>query len=766
MNFFRQGSIKKKLTLIIMVISSTALLLACLAFIVYDLITFKNQMTEDLNSVAEIIGTNSAAALDFDNQNDAEETLMGLKVKGHITSACIYKLDGEVLAQYHRDDKPIDSSHPKPKISGFEFTKNRLHVFHEIFLDENKIGTVYLQSDLDELNARPKRYAVIILAVLGASMLAAFLMTSRLQRIVSEPIRSLANTAKKVSDNKDFSVRAEKFSNDELGFLTERFNEMLTQIQDRDNTLQKIQTQLKKQAKKLQVELKGRKEFEKALSKSEERFKDLFDNAPDMYIIMDPNGVIIDFNQRVLKVLGYKSEDIFGKPLKNIVHHEDTYTTGKYIQKIRESGQPPKNIEVRLIHKNGQSFWVSKESSLSKDSDGKLLSVRLICREITENKRLQEELDRARRLESAGRLAGQISHDFNNLLGPLAAYPTLIREELPEDHPVLGMLDEMESAAMKIAEINQQLLSLGRRGHYPRELVDLNQLIENNITMSQSLNKKIVFNTKLESNLFLIKGGGAQLTRALTNLILNAHEAMQGKGIVRIQTQNVYLDKQLGGYQTINRGEYVKLDISDRGSGIKPDLMQKIFDPFFTTKIMDRMRGSGLGLSVVHGIIEDHNGYITVKSLVKKGTTFSLYFPVSRDQETESTDTIEKIEGGDESILIVDDDPIQRRVTSQLLTRLGYDIHTVTSGEQAVDYVKEKTQDLLLLDMVMDGIDGTETYKRILQLHPQQKALVFSGYAKTNRVRTALKLGAGGFISKPISLSSLAQAVRIELDKN
>ena len=320
------------------------MLLACLAFIVYDLITFKNQMTEDLNSVAEIIGTNSAAALDFDNQNDAEETLMGLKVKGHITSACIYKVDGEVLAQYHRDGKPIDSSHPKPKISGFEFTKDRLHVFHEIFLDENKIGTVYLQSDLDELNARPKRYAVIILAVLGASMLAAFLMTSRLQRIISEPIRSLANTAKKVSDNKDFSVRAEKFSNDELGFLTERFNEMLTQIQDRDNTLQKIQTQLKNQTKKLQVELKGRKEFEKALSKSEERFKDLFDNAPDMYIIMDPDGIIIDEKEKKDDIK-WHVEEYFPRLVRGCLMHglikEDSAYTG-VVETVMRWGYKPK----------------------------------------------------------------------------------------------------------------------------------------------------------------------------------------------------------------------------------------------------------------------------------------------------------------------------------------------------------------------------------------------------------------------------------------
>lgn len=176
------------------------------------------------------------------------------------------------------------------------------------------------------------------------------------------------------------------------------------------------------------------------------------------------------------------------------------------------------------------------------------------------------------------------------------------------------------------------------------------------------------------------------------------------------------------------------------------------------------MRGSGLGLSVVHGIIEDHKAYITVESRVGKGTTFSIYFPAARDVTVEESKTLEKAKGGTESILIVDDDPIQRRVTGQLLKRLGYKIRTAKSGEQAVELVTIHPQDLLILDMVMDGIDGTETYRQILSFQPRQKAIVLSGYAMSKRVRQAMRLGAGGFISKPISLQALASAVRDELD--
>jgi len=255
------------------------------------------------------------------------------------------------------------------------------------------------------------------------------------------------------------------------------------------------------------------------------------------------------------------------------------------------------------------------------------------------------------------------------------------------------------------------------------------------------------------------------LTRALTNLLNNAKEAMQGTGVLAIKTKNVYLDKPLKGYQTVKRGEFSKLEISDTGTGIEPEILDKIFDPFFTTKKMDRMRGSGLGLSVVHGILQDQKGYITVDSSPGQGTTFSLFFPATRKIESEVTKFIEKTKGGNESILIVDDDPVQRKVAGQILKHLGYKVYAVSSGEKAINYVKNHPQDLLVLDMVMDGIDGAETYRKILEFQPEQKAIILSGYAISQRVQEALRLGAGTFVSKPVTLKALVTAVRDELDK-
>jgi CheY-like chemotaxis protein len=325
------------------------------------------------------------------------------------------------------------------------------------------------------------------------------------------------------------------------------------------------------------------------------------------------------------------------------------------------------------------------------------------------------------------------------------------------------MVDEMESAALKIADINQQLLALGRRGHYSMEDVHVNELIINLIASQPQFRHKSI-HQDLDQELLPIKGGAAQLTRALTNILLNAVEAVQDGGIITVRTRNTYLEHPLDGYETIRRGEYVLIEIVDTGVGIKSDHMDKIFDPFFTTKRMDRMRGSGLGLSVVHGIVNDHHGYVCVDSKPNEGAKFAIYIPISRSKNVPVKEIFEDIRGGKESILIVDDDPMQRKVTSNLLNRLGYKVHSVNSGEEALDYVRKTPQDLLILDMVMDGIDGTETYERIIKMQPGQKAIMLSGYAKSKRVEKALKLGAGGFVPKPVSLKSLALAVRKELD--
>jgi CheY-like chemotaxis protein len=236
-------------------------------------------------------------------------------------------------------------------------------------------------------------------------------------------------------------------------------------------------------------------------------------------------------------------------------------------------------------------------------------------------------------------------------------------------------------------------------------------------------------------------------------------------GKISISAENRYIDRPIRGYDNVDEGDYITLTVSDTGTGISPEDMESIFEPFYTKKVMGRS-GTGLGMAVVWGTIKDHRGYIDVKSAKGKGTTFTLYFPVSRKDlpKDKSLLSIEDYMGKGELVLIVDDVAEQRDIASRILKRLGYSVRTVSSGEEAVDYMKDNSANLLLLDMIMDpGIDGYETYKRILKFHPNQRAIIVSGFSETKRVKEAQRLGAGIYVKKPYLLEKIGLAIKGEL---
>jgi CheY-like chemotaxis protein len=238
-------------------------------------------------------------------------------------------------------------------------------------------------------------------------------------------------------------------------------------------------------------------------------------------------------------------------------------------------------------------------------------------------------------------------------------------------------------------------------------------------------------------------------------------------GKISITTKNKYLDKTMTGYESVKEGDYAVLSVSDNGAGISREYLEKIFEPFFTKKVMGRS-GTGLGLAVVWGTVKDHNGFVDVETTEQKGTTFKLYFPVTRKelQKTEGAVSIEEYISNGEKILVIDDVGSQRHIATSLLKKLKYNVEAVSSGEEAVEYMKEKSADLLILDMIMDpGIDGLETYKRILEIHPNQKAIIASGFSETDRVKEAQRLGAGTYIKKPYTFEKIGLAVKAELEK-
>lgn len=344
--------------------------------------------------------------------------------------------------------------------------------------------------------------------------------------------------------------------------------------------------------------------------------------------------------------------------------------------------------------------------------------------------------------------------------------------DLPKDSPLRKPILTIQKSGEKAAVIVQDLLTLARRGVSITDVLNLNHIISEQLK-SPEFEKLISFypdvkaKTDLEKDLLNIKGSAAHLSKSVMNILSNAAEAMPGGGTVLISTENLYLDRPIKGYNHVESGEYVTVTFSDTGMGIPEEDAKRIFEPFYTKKVMGRS-GTGLGMAVVWGTVKDHKGYIDIQSMVGKGTTFTLYFPVTREEiaKDESLLPIVDYMGKGELILVVDDVEEQREIATGMLRKLGYSVTSVSSGEEAVEYLKTDSADLIVLDMIMDpGINGRETYERIISLYPNQKAIIASGFSETDDVKAAQKLGAGQYIKKPYTLEKIGIAVKDELKK-
>jgi PAS domain S-box-containing protein len=389
-----------------------------------------------------------------------------------------------------------------------------------------------------------------------------------------------------------------------------------------------------------------------------------------------------------------------------------------------------------------------------------------------ERQRLEERLRRAEKMEAMGTLAGGVAHDLNNVLGVLVGYSELLLMEISEENPLRSHVSNILQSGHRAAAIIQDLLTLARRGVTVSEIVNLNEVISDcfktpEFEKLKAYHPRVNFKNHPAQDLMNVKGSPVHLSKTIMNLLLNAAEAISDHGEVTILVENRYLDKPIRGYDDIREGDYVVLRISDNGKGISSKDIGKIFEPFYTKKIMGRS-GTGLGLAVVWGTVKDHGGYIDVRSEEGKGSIFTLYFPVTREEKTKGQPSIspESYQGRGESILVVDDVKEQRELAATMLSRLGYRVNAVSSGEEAVTYLKTNRVDLLVLDMIMDpGMDGLETYQRALELNPKHRAVIVSGFSETDRVKKAQGLGAGAYVRKPYIQEKIGLAVRRELDR-
>ncbi len=504
------------------------------------------------------------------------------------------------------------------------------------------------------------------------------------------------------------------------------------------------------------------------LASEKEKLDITLDAISEGVISIDNYGKIAYMNKAAEIYTGWLSDTAVGENINeifNCVDSKSRHISPDFIQRVIGYGEiVSREEDLTLISRDGRERTISQSIAPIRSGDSRIVGAVLIFKDLSESRRLLEFAGRAHRLETAGKIAGQVAHDFNNLLAPIMAYPHFIRDLFPENGLVQKYAGAIEKSAERMADINQQLLALARGGHNMPEPLDLNNIVIQVINQFDDFPSTLAVETVLDKGLAPVKCASSQIQRALTNLVSNAREAMEDIGRLTIKTENYYVDQLSPERARVPKGKYIKLSVTDTGIGIPPENIARIYDPFFSTKTAEQIRGSGLGLSVVHSVIEEHHGYIDCQSVQGKGTSFHLYFPVVRVKAEKAE--ISEIQGAGQRVLVVDDDPIQRDVILELLRELGYAAAAVSSGEEAIDFIRGNPLDLLILDIFMPhGIDGTETFRRAREINPGQKAIMISGFARSTRIDEALNLGAGALVQKPLRITQLAMAVRDELGK-
>ncbi len=513
------------------------------------------------------------------------------------------------------------------------------------------------------------------------------------------------------------------------------------------------------------VDITERKKFEAALQESEERYRRLFEDSKDMIIMTTPEGKYLDANPSAVNALGYDSKEELLQ-----VAVADTYYNRqdrKKFQQIIARDGFIKNYELELRKKDDTPFTTVVSSTPLRDQDGNIIAYQSIIRDVTERRRLEQQLFQAQKMESIGTLAGGIAHDFNNILAGILGYASFMKTKIDQSHQFYNYINTIEKSSQRAAELTAQILAFARGGKYDIKPININTIVNDTVKIiGRTVDKSIEVATRLDQSLPTVDADASQLQQALMNLFVNARDAMPGGGRLVIETRlantsEVRAEPGASSHQF----QYITLSVSDTGHGMDKSVQQRIFDPFFTTK--EKGKGTGLGLSMVYGIIDNHDGFMRVQSKPRKGTIFSIYLPVSgKPEETAQKTQADDNLHGTECVLIVDDEEDVRIFNEEIFKEYGYRVLLAENGEEAVAVYKEQQEniDLVVLDMVMPKMGGYETFLTMKELNPDVKALLATGYSQDGKAQEILDQGVQGFIQKPCQVAKLLSLARSILD--
>ncbi len=828
---FQDISIKRKLTVITMVASTVALLLVSGGFVLYELTTYREIMQRDLSTLAEVIADQSTAALSYDDAEAAEEILSALKAKKHITAAALYK-HGRLLAQYPpRLVAPnLVSAWPEPE--GARFEGDRFVLSHQVSLRGEPLGTVYLKSDLQELNDRLKRYGLIVGLFLLASLAVTYALASRLQRIISRPIFHLAATAHAVSERKDYSLRAAKHGNDELGQLIEGFNSMLEQIQQRDGALQEAHDKLEKRVhertKDLLAEINERRRAEGALQQQLARtnllnritqvISERQDLASILHVVLRQlqehfglelgSVALLDEGVPILRVAAVRAKNPLlttclelheGLALEfeksglaacregqTVCLAQTESSGGIFGAKLATAGLHSAVAVPLLVEKRLFGVLMAARSQTDAFSSGECEFLRMLGEHLAlaaHQARLYSELERAynelrqtqqtvmqqERLKALGQMASGIAHDINNALSPVVGFvDLLLRGENRLSSSGRKYLQYIGTAGKDIAHIVARLREFYRRREDNRSVqeIDLNALAEQVIDMTrprwrdipQARGTTIEVRTDFAADLPPLAGTESELREALTNLLLNAVDALPEGGRITVRTHALRAEFiQLGPSQPT----HAVLEVSDTGTGMTEETRKHCLEPFYSTK---GKRGTGLGLAMVYGVMERHDGKIEIESELGQGSTFRLIFPlhpaaIAGERVVDPPPVVQSLR-----ILYIDDEPLLRELLKEMLTLDGHNVEISDGGQAGVKAfraarAKGDPFEVVITDLGMPYLDGRQVAGLIKKDSPATPVVILTGWGALMPEEGVAPVEVDAVLSKPPRFNELREVL-------
>ncbi len=741
-----QSSISTKLFAIIVLVAFVSLLLSYGLSGWIQYLSFKEAMVEKVQVNARLVGEYCVVPLTFGDEAGALEMLKKLKTIRRTEAVQLYDKEEKLFAAYSRDKQFTPPAFAPPLNPG-TFRQGSLYVVLAVNYEGEQYGTIAVQAGCGEFKEKTLAILVRLLPGMLALLVLSGLLAFRLQRLVSAPILDLADITKEISGKTDKTFRLAEERKDEIGELYGAYNAMLDRLSQHE-------------------QMRDRAEHE--LRRSGQKFRDLIESITECFWEVDKELRLIYASPILEQITGYSPGETMGLGLDELTLPGSSENSLAHVVAAMHARKPFKMVEDLFIRKDGKKVFLESSGTPIMDNNNLLQGYRGITRDISEQRSLAGQLRQSQKMEAIGTLAGGIAHDFNNILTAILGYSEIARMGLPPDDPVGKNLDEVINAGNRATELVKQILTFSRQGKEDFKPLQVQLIIKEALKLLRSsLPTTIQLKESIAADTGLILADPTQIHQVLMNLCTNAKHAIGDEnGILTVSLSQIQVTNSaaIAACPQLEQGSYLDLAISDTGCGMDGVTRAKIFDPFFTTK--EKEKGTGLGLAVVHGIIEQHKGKITVASEPAQGTVFHIYLPVIEEEQQEEQIIIEDDSGGSERILFVDDEKSIANIMQIILSSLGYKVTVFNSSTEALAaYTKNPDNfDLVITDMTMPEMTGTALAKKLFTLQPNLPVILCTGYSEAIDEKTAKGLGIREFLLKPVDKHTLAKVVRKALN--